>query len=365
MSPFEQAFPGFVKSCTDLNAALLPWAMVLLIIAFAVEFWHGPPSPARLIQFIVLVFFVILLLAKSHQLVNDLQVYVQQWVEQNIPARPENVAIRYQELLASAQNAPADKDVSFWDTLFSANWFEAIIYAVLTLISWLAMAVLSFVYSVQRAVLLLCWAISPLLFPCLAIRPVSHLGLRHFLRILAVEIWPIGLALAATCTEGLLDAAAAQDFVGGGSGSVVGSLGYGLKTLLAVGVVAIWIIFSSILAPVFIQRLIVGSAGPAGVLSQAASLISTIALPSLFGVPAAARSVRHAASSVMVGAGHLWQRALGTGAASAGTAGNDGTLTALPMMSPPPPTGKTWQPAPSDPTGDQFVRRIADEARKQ
>ena len=363
MSPFEQAFPGFVKSCTDLNAGLLPLALVLLIIAFAVEFWQGPPSPIRLLQFIVLVFLVILLLAKSHQLINDLQAFVQHWVEQHIPARPENVAARYQELLASAQNASVDKDQSFWDTLFSTNWFEAIMYAVLTLISWLAMAVLFFVYSVQRAVLMLCWAISPLLFPCLAIRPVSYLGLRHALRILAVEIWPIGLALAATFTDGLLDAAAAQDFVGGGTASVVGSLGYGLKTLLAVGVVAIWIVFSSILAPVFIQRLIVGSGGPAAVLTQAGNLVTAIALPSAFGLPAAASRVRQAANSIMAGAGQLWERARGTSAATAGGAANEGTLAALPITSTPPPTGKNWQPSPSDPTGDRFVQRIAEEAR--
>ena len=88
-------------------------------------------------------------------------------------------------------------------------------------------------------------------------------------------------------------------------------------------------------------------------------------MPSLFGVPvAAARNAPQAASSVMAGAGHLWQRARGTSAASAGTAGNDETRTALPILSPPPPTGKTWQPTLSDPTGDQFVRRLANEARK-
>ena len=365
MSPFEQAFPGFVKSCTQLNAALLPWALVLLIIAFAVEFWHGPPSPFRLLQFIVLVFLVILLLAKSYQLINELQTFIQQWVEQNIPARPENVATRYQELVTAAQNAPADKDESFWDTLFSANWFEAIIYAVLTLISWLAMAVLFFVYSVQRATLLLCWAISPLLFPCLAIRPVSHLGLRHALRILGVEMWPIGLALAATLTDGLLDAAAAQDFVGGPSVSVVGSLGYGLKTLLAVGVVAIWIVVSSILAPVFIQRLIVGADAPAGVLTQAGNLMTTIALPTAFGLPAAASRARQAAASVMGRAGQLWERARGTRATTSGGAATDSSLAVLPPTFTPPPSGKTWQPSPHDPTGDRFVRSIAAEARKQ
>lgn len=365
MTPFEQTFPRFVQSCADLNAALLPWAMILLVIAFAVEFWHGPPSPIRLIQFLVLLFLVVLLLAQSHALVTDGQMFVQQWIEQCIPARPENVAARYKELLASAQNAPAGQDQSsFWDTLFSANWFEAIMYAVLTLISWLAMAVLFLVYNLQRAILLLCWAISPLLFPCLAIRPVSSLGLRHLLRIIGIILWPIGLALAATFTDGLLDAAAAQDFIGGGS--VLGSLGYGLKTLLAVGVVAIWILVSSALAPLYIQKLIVGSAGPAQVLTHAAQLVSNTGLPSYFGLPVAAHSARQAVSATLHGAGQVWQRmhTSTTPAPNTHSVIGEQNLAAF-RSATAGPSSAPWRPNPGDPSGDQQAREIAEAARKK
>ena len=150
MSPFEQAFPGFVRACADLYALLLPWAMVLLVIAIIVEFWHGPPPAGDLLKLFVKLFIVILLVTNSHVLINDGQVMVQRWVEQKIPARPDNVAQRYKEKLDEAQNAPAREDRSFWDTLFSSNWFEAIIFAVLTLISWLAMAILFFIYTPRR-----------------------------------------------------------------------------------------------------------------------------------------------------------------------------------------------------------------------
>ncbi|MCZ7636798.1 MAG: hypothetical protein M5U12_12615 [Verrucomicrobia bacterium] len=62
----------------------------------------------------------------------------------------------------------------------------------------------------------------------------------------------------------------------------MGWLGYGLQNLLAVTVIAIWIIFSSILAPVMIQRLIASTPGPASVLTAAANLVTGAGLPLFF-----------------------------------------------------------------------------------
>ena len=358
-TPFEQAFPGFVLSCGDVFSLLLPWAMCLLVLAFPFQFWE-PISPVNIIMFIVKLFLVIMLLAKSHDLINNGQALVQQLVEQKIPARPDRVATRYKEKLAQAQNAPAEQDQSFWDKLFSANWFESIIYAILTMISWLAMAVLFYIYSVQRAVLLLCWAISPLLIPLLAIPPLSSLGLRHLLRTIGVILWPLGLALAATFTDGLIDVATSQDLLA--SHSVVGSLGYGLQNLLAITVVAIWIVISSVMAPVFIQRLIVGSTGPATFITKGASLMTNIALPSYFGLPAAGRYVYRTGQVVVEAVSNLRQRLGLTSGTQKPT--EDYFVASQKVKKKLCPDGK-WQPGPDDPTGDKRARSIAEEAKRK
>ena len=361
MTPLDQAFPGFVKACADIYASLLPWAMALLVIAFATEFWHGPLAAGDLVKFLVKLFLVVLLLAKSQDLVNDGQALVKQWVERNIPARPENVAARYQDKLAQAQNSPSLKDQSFLSTLFSSNWFEAIIFAVLTLISWLAMAVLFLVYCVQRVALLLCWALSPLLFPLLAIRPVSRLGLQHLLRMLGIILWPLGLALAATFTDGLLDAATDPTFLGP---SVAGSLGRGLLTLLAVTVVAVWIIFSTVLAPAYIQRLFAGSAGVANVVSQAAGLMSNTGLPALAGAPAAARGAFRGTRAAWGSAARFFSRV-----SSPIDEVKAGEIASVPISLPITPAAgakayDAWRPSPADPTGDVQARTIVERTKK-
>jgi hypothetical protein len=324
----------------------LPWAFILLLVAFIFEFWAAPPSPFGMMKFIIQIFLVVLVLANSSSLITNGQTLVQNWVQQNIPARPENVAARYQQELAQAQNAPS-ANKSFWSKLFSSNWFDAIIYAFLTMLSWLAMGIMFLVYTLQRSVLLLCWAVSPLLFPLLAIRPLSYLGLRHVLRILAIMLWPVGNALAATVTDGLIGAAVNQNFLA--SHSVAGSLGYGLQNLLVLTVITIWIIFSTVLAPVFIQRMVVGSPGTASVISQTVGAFFGIGAPALGGAVAWGwQSIRSSGESSP------------TGSSSNGESGTQDY---------PPPSGSTpfdpWQPSSDDPTGDKEAQDIAHKIKKE
>jgi len=346
MSPFEQAFPGFIKACADLHAALLPWGFALLVLAFAFRFWHQPVSPPDIVRFIIKLFVIVLLMANAHRLINDGQALVARWTIINVPARPEQVHQRFKDKLAEAQNAPQARERSFWSTLFSSNWFEAIIYAFLTLVSWLALALMYFVYSVQRAVLLLCWVLSSVLLPTIAIGPVSSLGLRHILRTIGIILWPLALALASALTDGLIGAATDQSFLA--NSRWFGWLGYGLQNLLAVTVIAVWIIVSTIVAPVMIQKLIAGTAGPATVLTGAASLVADTGLSAVF-----SRFQRSRFGSASVQVSPLTGEVRRPGQPP-------------PVVASPFPVNPVtpWQPRPQDPLGEQQVRDIVNHLKR-
>ena len=361
--PLDAALPGFLKSCTELHQVLLPVGLALLVLAFAVEFWHGPPHPVEMLKFLVKVFLIVLLMARSFDWINQGQVLVQNLIQEHVPASPEKVAERFKAKLAAAQNAPEHADESFWDTLFSSNWFEAIIFAVLTLISWLAMGLLFFIYTVQRACLLLCWCLGVLLYPTIAIRPLSHLGVKHLLRTLAILMWPLAIALASCLTSGLLDVATDQDFLS--DSATVGALGRGVISLLCLVVIAVWIAVSTVAGPVFIQRLIAGSAGPAVALSKSADLITNIALPSGFGLPAAARRAGQAGRVILERARQAWGPKPGN--RSEGGEGEPRStaqvLAALPPATPTKPAPE-WRPGPDDPTGDKQARAFAHKTQR-
>lgn len=361
MIPLDQAFPGFVKACADLHAALLPWGMVLLVIAIPVELWHGVPDAGTLVKLLVKLFLVLLLVTKSNDLINDGQTLVHQWTERYVPARPENVAARYWDKLVEAQNEPGLKDKSFLRTLFSSHWFESTIFAVLTLVSWAAMGILFLVYCVQRMALLLCWCLVPLLFPLMAIRPVSWLGLQHLLRIIGIMLWPLGLALAATFTDGLLDVATDPNFLGP---SVAGSLGRGMLTLLAVTVVAVWVIFSTVLAPAYIQRLFAGSAGAANVVTQAAWLVAGAAESAFGTAPSGMRRVFQHGREAWGGASRSFRRF--THPLEDPEVAESGRVPlSLPLSPEAAAQSRTaWRPHPGDPTGDLAARDIVERTRK-
>lgn len=279
MPAFEQAFPGFVSSCIRLHDQLTPVALAVLVLSFAFFFWAAPPQPLELVKFIVKLFLIVLLITHADALINSAQTAIKSFVDSNVDARPENVAELYKQKFSEAQSDPELKDQGFWDMLFSANFFEAIMYAVLLCVSWIAMAVLFYIYILQKVVLLLCWVLSPLFFACFAIPTLSGLALRHILRIAGVVMWPLGLALAATVTQGLLDAQTNQRFFA--LGPVTGSFGYALQNLFAVAAVGLWILFSTVLAPLFIQRLVSGAGSSGGLIPRAAELLINTGIPFL------------------------------------------------------------------------------------
>ncbi len=266
MTPFETAFPGFIQACIHLFNALMPFAYPILIIGIALDFWHESPTPEAAIKTYIKAFLVLVLLFESSKILNEGQSFVKTWVETNVPARPENVAARYREKLREAQQQSDKGDQSFLDQILSGNFFEAIIAALLTLISWLAMALMAFIYSVQRVALFACWTLSPLLIPCLAVRPLFGVGLQHIIRMIGIMLWPLGLAVAATFTDGLIDAMA--------SGTAFSNAGYpeqigkGLTGLLGIGILAVWIIFSTVVGPYFIQKLVTSASFSVGAIIQ-------------------------------------------------------------------------------------------------
>ena len=347
MTVFEETFPDYVKATADLHALLVPWGMAILVIAFAVEFWSGPPSAGDMIKFLVKIFLIVLLVSQAYGLITDAQKAVQTLVEKNVPARPANVATRYQEKLAAAQDAESQNSKGFWTTLFSSNWFEAIIYAVLTLISWLAMAVVFLIYNLQRVLLLGCWCLSPLFCPLLAIRPLSSMGMNFILRILGILIWPLGLALAATFTDGLLGVAAQQDLLA--NSTAVGTLGSGLQTLLAVAVVAIWILYSSVLAPVYIQKLVTGSAGPASLVTKGAESAVNLAAAVSFGIPAVMFGLSMSTRLAAFAGAKVMSRMRRAPAEDKPPGSQGGTSSS---------SGSSWKPDASDPTGDEHIEAM-------
>ena len=346
MRTFEELFPDFVNSCDKLHQHLVPVALAILVLSFAFFFWSAPQQPFELVKFVGKLFLIVMLITHADFLIDHGQDLSESFVQNNVDARPENVALLYRQKVAKAQNDPERAEDSWWDMLFSSTFFEAIIYALLVLISWLAMAVQFFISILQSVALKICWVLSPILFACFAIPLISGLALRHILRIVGILLWPMGLALAATITGGLLGMQTEQVFFA--DATVEGNVRYVIVNLLSVGVVAIWILFSTFLAPGVMQRLVAGSSDSANLISRAGHLLGNMAVPFL---GAAVASALSATSRAL-------HRSTDEGPPAS-------LITPEPMPDSPTTPPVLRKPSDDDPTAENAVRNALDQSDDQ
>ncbi|MEI2725673.1 MAG: hypothetical protein V9H26_19810 [Verrucomicrobiota bacterium] len=98
-------------------------------------------------------------------------------------------------------------DHSWWDILGDLNGFtvELLISGILWLVGQFASLLLFWAYIIQKFILFTGYALSPLLIGFMAIRPLRSVGGRYLMNIVGVLLWPLGWAVAALITQGILD----------------------------------------------------------------------------------------------------------------------------------------------------------------
>jgi hypothetical protein len=94
-------------------------------------------------------------------------------------------------------------------------------------------------------------------------------GRNYLLNLLGVMIWPLGWGVAGLVTQGMIDFMTDQSFL---SSSTAPNTLYSLQNLMGLAFLGIWIIFSTIAAPVIIQKAIAtGNSAASDLFSGAAS----------------------------------------------------------------------------------------------
>ena len=170
--------------------------------------------------------------------------------------RPKSISSSFSLLVIKRD--PATQS-SWWNVLSQLHNFttDLIITAILWLVGHLASLMMFWGYIFQKVILNLGYALSPLLIGFMAIPALKHTGTRYLMNLAGVLLWPLGWAVAALVTQGILDFMTDPTF--GISLTRLRSLPDLQKTIGAAAV-GFWIIFSTIAAPVIIQKVIASGA---------------------------------------------------------------------------------------------------------
>ena len=353
MATFEQLFPTFLGKCVELHALLQVVAFLLFVVGTISFVSHGFSAKTMLLHLVRLLVLTALLVMLP-EWGNRVQELLQNSVLTGLGVDPSDVHRQFNALLVVKRATGSEH--SWWDILSNLGGFtiEAMVTGVLWLVAQFASFLLYWAYVFQKVILYLGYALSPLLIGLMAIRALRSVGTRYLLNLVGVLLWPLGWAVAAIVTQGILDFMTdpAFKFIDPTSGL------YALQSVVGLGMAAFWIFFSTVSAPVVIQKvfsagalagsqMLAGAFG--GFLQTAATTAGAAAVAASAGLPAVtvgAAGMAAALSTLSTAAGH--------GSAGAIIIAGSGL----------PPRSARGRPG-DDITGDKAVRELIAKGRSQ
>lgn len=339
MATFDSIFPTFLAKCGELHTLLLSVAYALFITGIIVTVHHRS-SHRVLLHLLVRILMLTSLLVFLPVWGNTIQSLLQGSILSGLGVDPSQVYQQFNQLLVIKRD-PATQS-SWWNVMAQLHNFttDLIISAILWLIGWLASLLMFWGYVIQTIILNLGYALSPLLIGFMAIPALKGAGNRYLLNLVGVLLWPLGWAVAALVTQGILDFMTDPSFEYIDPTSTLP----GLQKTIGAAVIGVWIVFSTIAAPVIIQKVIAsGALAGSALLSGGAHAAVQTATAAIGGAVVAAPAGPLAAVGAAGAAGTLSLLSTSAGAGNAGS-----LVTGLGGLA----------SSKNDPSGDKTVRQL-------
>ena len=268
MGDFNSMFPNFLTQCLSLKTLLTPIAYLLitggLIASTIAHHRSGNASLQAVGKVIVLIMLIVFLPTWGNQIVT----IVSDTVTNTLQVDPAKIHDQYQAALQMKKST--DGNTSWWEKLINfPSIMEALVSGVFMILGWFASAIEWWAYILQTAILFIGYSLSPIFIGMLAFPSLQNVGRNYLLNLLGIMIWPLGWGVAGLVTQGMIDFMTDQSFL---SSSTAPNTLYSLQNLMGLAFLGIWIIFSTIAAPVIIQKAIAtGNSAASDLFSGAAS----------------------------------------------------------------------------------------------
>jgi TrbL/VirB6 plasmid conjugal transfer protein len=276
MTDFNSIFPNFINQAVQLKQILMPVAFVMITGGMISSIVTGDKSGNAYTRIIARTLVLIVVLTFLVTWGNTLTTIVDSTVKNVLHVDPTQIFNQYRAALDMQKSN--DSTSSWWEKVFSirATIFESLISAFLWCLSWVASAIVFFAYIVQKIILYMGYALAPIFIGFFAFRSLYDTARRYFLNLVGVMLWPLGWGIAGLVTQGLIDFMTDRSFLHTpvamvGYVPVTGSDAYNFQNFIGAALLGIWLIFSTIAAPVIIAKSIAyGSLAGSQLISGAA-----------------------------------------------------------------------------------------------
>ncbi|MGE0414980.1 MAG: hypothetical protein AB7Q64_23450 [Verrucomicrobiales bacterium] len=243
----DDFYTRLYANADTLFTTLAPIAFVLIVFSL----WSnisGNRSGAMYMRALAHAIVVVAVLSQFPEWLKLGERVVDSLVNDTLQANPAEVFEKYKAMTATASDDA--EGGGFWHTIFSEGQiFRAVIAAMLWLVQFFAKAVVFIAYIIYKVVLAFAIAGSPMFIGFLCVRSLSGIGMKFLLVTVGILLWPLGWGFSSLVTDALLGIMADEGFA-----SSTGLEAF--KNFVAVAFAGLWIIFTTIAAPLVIQKMI-------------------------------------------------------------------------------------------------------------
>lgn len=310
-------FPFLQENAAELYGVMTALAAVLVMAGLMVAISRTGTDPASYLRTVLAVGIIALSIAFFPDWSNQAQSIAHGIVEK-LDASPAEAHERFARLIANS-SAGSDETVGFWDVLFAdeGGIGHAVLYAFILLIAKIASAIMWLFLVLQQVLIQFQIGLAPVFLAMFLIGPLRSIAVQFQMGFVAVLLWPLGWAVASLMTDTLLKLA-----VTGGLYRTDGDIYVGdPQTLFFIIVVSLWILLSTIGAPLLIRKLLTTGANAGSVLLANTGLALSQGL--LYGASAGVTaSMSGASAATSTGAAAIG----GAGGAVSGALGSTGVL---------------------------------------
>jgi type IV secretion system protein TrbL len=253
---FTDMFPELVEQSRRLYGTFSIIASVLVFAGLSISAANGSFGDlTRAVRGLVVAAIVVALIGIFPRLTDLLQDMGHSLVIE-IGADPAESHQKFAHLIAGPETGDGG-DVGFWDILWNSDnggIGKAILYAVVLVLAKIAFAITWLATLIQNIVILLGVAVAPVFLAMFSIESTRGIAGRYLLSLVAVICWPLGWAIADIVTTGLLHMAAGNSIYSAAGDSTILA---GTEILFFIVVLSLWMLASTIAAPLAITKLLV------------------------------------------------------------------------------------------------------------
>ena len=250
---FSEVFPELLAAARDVHSTLIPVAMVILFAALVFSAWHGSMAgdTGSMLRSVGSVGILAVVILMFPDWVDELT-HVAQLLIRELDVDPSEVHLTFAQLLTGAAQG---QDVGFWDVLWAdeGGIGKAFIYLSVWLLGKIAWLVVWLAYLLQHIIAVLAIATSPIMLAMFSINATRGVAVKFLLSLFGVILWPLGWAIANIVTEALLQLAVNNRiYVITEHDSIL----FGNQTLAFILLLGLWMLVSTIAAPIVISKAI-------------------------------------------------------------------------------------------------------------